>query len=117
MEKRQKEAEVIRWLLKEDPAERPTTAELLKSELLPSKVEYEIMKEAIRTIITPDTTIFGDLMDRLFQNASDEHLAFTYDANTAKPVVGLSEAGHQVRIRYFPPLLLTCPRQRRSKRS
>lgn len=142
---------MIRWLLKEDPTERPTCVifrslscvcacvpkyvwcvpscgcwrfacglccerlfsimyqsvclldcllrcgELLKSDMLPSKVEYEIMKEAIRTIITPDTTIFGELMDRLFQNSSDEHMDFTYDANTARPVLGLVEAGHQVR--------------------
>lgn len=98
VQQKTKETEVIRWLLKEDPAERPSTAELLKSDMLPSKLEYEIMREAIRTIVTPDTTIFGDLMDRLFQNSSDEHLDFTYDANTARPVVGLLEAGQQVRV-------------------
>ncbi len=32
------EAELIRWLLQEDPSNRPTTMELLKSELLPPKL-------------------------------------------------------------------------------
>ncbi len=32
------EAELIRWLLQEDPNARPTTMELLKSDLLPAKL-------------------------------------------------------------------------------
>jgi len=32
------EAELIRWLLQEDPNARPTTMELLKSDLLPPQL-------------------------------------------------------------------------------
>lgn len=36
------EAELIRWLLQEDPNARPTTMELLKSDLLPAKLVCDL---------------------------------------------------------------------------
>jgi hypothetical protein len=55
-------------MLSEDPSERPSSSDVINSDLLPPKLEYEIMKEAIRTIVTPNTTIFSDLMQKLFLN-------------------------------------------------
>ena len=59
----------------------------MASDLLPSKIEYEIMKEALRTIITPDTTIFADLMDKLFLNNYDEHYDYTFDAGPSQVII------------------------------
>lgn len=44
--------------------------------------EEEILKEAVRTITTPGTTIFGELVERLFSLVPDPHLDYTYDSHT-----------------------------------
>lgn len=76
------ECSVIRWLLNHDPKKRPTARQLLESELLPSNLDQEIVKEALRTI-HPDSTIYGDLMRRLFKREIDTRVDYTYDFNSA----------------------------------
>lgn len=101
------ETELIRWLLEEDPNNRPTTMELLKSDLLPPSLvlplfnlifilwlffpsnrwtwqEEEILKEALRTITIPGTTIFSLLIEKLFSLVPDEHLDYTYDSHSVR---------------------------------
>jgi hypothetical protein len=41
-------------LLQHDPDQRPDTLFLLKSDLLPARIEEEMLKEAIKTIANPD---------------------------------------------------------------
>lgn len=44
-------------LLQHDPDNRPDTLGLLKSDLLPTRMEEEILKEAIKTIANPNQGI------------------------------------------------------------
>ncbi len=67
---------MIRWLLNSDPKQRPSARQLLESELLPSNLDQEIVREALRTI-HPDSTIYGDLMRRLFSREPDAHVDHT----------------------------------------
>jgi translation initiation factor 2-alpha kinase 4 len=76
------EAELIKWLLKRDPNQRPSAVQLMQSNLLPSKMEEEILKEALNTITNPSTTIFSNLMDKLWNLQNDKHLDYTYDYQT-----------------------------------
>lgn len=41
-------------LLQHDPEKRPDTLALLRSDLLPSRMEEEILKEAIKTVANPN---------------------------------------------------------------
>ncbi len=77
------ECAVIRWLLNPDPKKRPTARQLLESELLPSNLDQEIVKEALRTI-HPESTIYGDLMKRLFAREPDPRVDYTYDFNSSE---------------------------------
>lgn len=70
------ECAVIRWLLNPDPKQRPTARQLLESELLPSNLDQEIVREVLRTI-HPDSTIYADLMRRLFAREPDPHVDHT----------------------------------------
>lgn len=74
---------VIRWLLNHDAKKRPSARQLLDSELLPSNLDQEIVREALRTI-HPDSTLYGDLMRRLFQRDPDARVDFTYDFNSTE---------------------------------
>eukprot|EP01087_Luapelamoeba_hula_P021459 TRINITY_DN7508_c0_g1_i2.p1 TRINITY_DN7508_c0_g1~~TRINITY_DN7508_c0_g1_i2.p1 ORF type:complete len:1685 (-),score=296.46 TRINITY_DN7508_c0_g1_i2:8-5062(-) len=81
-EKHPVEADLIMWLLQDNPNNRPTTMELLKSDLLPPKLEEEILKEAVRAITQPGTTIYSLLMEKLFTQVPDAHLDYTYEPHT-----------------------------------
>jgi len=81
-EKYPEKVKLISWLLNHDPDKRPTTLEILESDLLPPKLEEEILKEALRSIATPNTTIFSLLMEKLFSLTPDPHQDYTYDFNT-----------------------------------
>jgi translation initiation factor 2-alpha kinase 4 len=91
-EKDNDKVEIARWLLDHDSSKRPTTTELLQSDMLPAKLEEEILKEAMRTVTIPNTTIFSFLMKRLFSNQPEDHLQYTYDlkldgTSLAEPIV------------------------------
>ena len=73
------ESEIIKLLLQKDPNKRPNTNDLLQSDLLPSQMEDVILKEAMNTITNPSTTIFSNLMEKLFSLQPDKHLDYTYD--------------------------------------
>eukprot|EP00742_Colponemidia_sp_Colp-10_P012155 GILJ01013604.1.p1 GENE.GILJ01013604.1~~GILJ01013604.1.p1 ORF type:complete len:1303 (+),score=222.06 GILJ01013604.1:389-3910(+) len=63
-----RQVKIIRWLLQEDPRNRPTALELLQSDLLPPKMEDEYMKDALRTIANPHTTFYTRLLEALFHS-------------------------------------------------
>eukprot|EP00007_Cunea_sp_BSH-02190019_P003092 CAMPEP_0174235304 /NCGR_PEP_ID=MMETSP0417-20130205/4794_1 /TAXON_ID=242541 /ORGANISM="Mayorella sp, Strain BSH-02190019" /LENGTH=1854 /DNA_ID=CAMNT_0015313791 /DNA_START=73 /DNA_END=5637 /DNA_ORIENTATION=- len=77
-------AELIRSMTAEDPKDRPSALELLRSELVPSKFEDHILQEAIHSICIPNTTIFKDLMEKLMKVPPSDNLEFTYDAHRLK---------------------------------
>eukprot|EP00158_Paraphelidium_tribonemae_P009139 Partr_v1_DN28785_c2_g1_i1_m61774 putative Eukaryotic translation initiation factor 2 alpha kinase 4 len=52
------QSQIIKWLLNHDPAMRPTSASLLHSDLMPTKVENEVVEETLRMISNPSTPFF-----------------------------------------------------------
>ncbi|MCO5592460.1 hypothetical protein L7F22_046462 [Adiantum nelumboides] len=78
------QTKVIQWLLNHDPSRRPTALELLKSELLPPKLEDEYIAECLRLMSTPNSTYNLQLMGSLFgrEEPADQREAreFTFDA-------------------------------------
>ncbi|KAJ2780654.1 eukaryotic translation initiation factor 2-alpha kinase [Coemansia interrupta] len=78
-ERLQLQQRIIRRLLHHAPRLRPSSAELLESDLLPPRVEDEHMRETIRTIANPSQPYFARLMDALFARAADAHIDATFD--------------------------------------
>ncbi|KAF7724671.1 hypothetical protein EC973_000843 [Apophysomyces ossiformis] len=70
---------IIKMLLSSQPKDRPNSFELLRSELLPPKLEDEYIKECVRTIANPNTPYYHKLMSAMFSQSSDRHKDFTYD--------------------------------------
>jgi eukaryotic translation initiation factor 2-alpha kinase 4 len=117
-----RKAEIIRWLLDHDSSKRPTTSELLQSDLLPARLEEEILKEALRTIATPNTTMYNIMLKRLFSIQPDDHVQFTYDygvdATTAASSIIRAEVGKKMSkifkkhgaLHFDTPLFLPKPR-------
>lgn len=75
------EHNIIKSLLQHNPKARPSPEELLEGDLLPTQLDQEILKEAMRTIAIPNTTIFTLLMDKLFSIEPDKEVDYTYDYN------------------------------------
>lgn len=71
------EAEIIKSLLKENPKDRPSASELLNH--LPSEMGEELLKEAVQNIVVPHTSVFSNLMEKLFAIPSEKHNDFTYE--------------------------------------
>jgi translation initiation factor 2-alpha kinase 4 len=64
---REKQVEVIRWLLTHDHHSRPTAKDLLQSHLLPLKMEDEQLEEVLsRTMQSTNSTRYQHLIDKLF---------------------------------------------------
>lgn len=72
------QVELIKWLTKLDPTERPTASTLLKSSLIPLEIEKTILSQAFRQITTPNTTEFNLVLNRLFSREQEDHLTYTY---------------------------------------
>lgn len=73
---------IIKMLLAPQPKDRPNSFELLRSDLLPPKLEDEYIKECVRTIANPNTPYYHKLMSAMFSQSSDRHKDFTYDYQT-----------------------------------
>ncbi|MCO5566088.1 hypothetical protein L7F22_019764 [Adiantum nelumboides] len=80
------QTKILRKLLSHDPNERLSPLELLKSELLPPKMEDEYIAECMRLLSMPDSTYNLQLMDSLFSRKEtfEEHEArdFTFDTGS-----------------------------------
>ncbi|KAL0075948.1 kinase-like domain-containing protein [Phycomyces blakesleeanus] len=70
---------IINTLISPLPKDRPNSFELLRSDLLPPKLEDEYIKECVRTIANPNTPYYHKLMSAMFSQSSDRHKDFTYD--------------------------------------
>lgn len=80
-DKMKAQKEVITALLNHNPKERPSSLELLQSNLLPPKLEDEYIQECVRTIANPNTPYYHRLMSALFAQNADKHKDYTYDFN------------------------------------
>jgi len=80
------QTKIIRMLLSHDPSSRPSPLELLKSELLPPKMEDEYIAECLRLLSTPNSTYNLQLMDSLFGKKDEfeqrEARDFTFDTGS-----------------------------------
>ncbi|KAI9307588.1 hypothetical protein BJ944DRAFT_254924 [Cunninghamella echinulata] len=70
---------IIKLLISQQPKDRPNSFELLRSDLLPPKLEDEYINECVRTIANPNTPYYNKLMFAMFSQSSDKHKDFTYD--------------------------------------
>ncbi|PRP82937.1 eukaryotic translation initiation factor 2-alpha kinase 4 isoform 1 [Planoprotostelium fungivorum] len=73
------EAEVIKLLLATEPTERPTAHQFLNSGHLPSVVEEELLKNAMKSITNANTTLHSTVVDLLFSVKPDKHSDHHYD--------------------------------------
>ncbi|KAJ1718830.1 eukaryotic translation initiation factor 2-alpha kinase, partial [Coemansia biformis] len=78
-DKMQLQYQIIRRLLSHNPRQRPSSAELLESGLLPPRMEDEHIYETIRAIANPSQPYFAKLMDSLFARSPDKHIDATFD--------------------------------------
>lgn len=80
------QTKIIRRMLSHDPAERPSPLELLKSDLLPPKMEDEYIAECMRLLSMPNSTYNLQLMESLFERKeTSEHREardFTFDTGS-----------------------------------
>ncbi|GAK67722.1 kinase-like protein [Moesziomyces antarcticus] len=78
--KLEKQTALIRKMLDHDPDRRPSPLEILKSDLLPPKMEDEYIEECLRLMANPTSAYNHQLMDALFsRTAADLVRDFTFD--------------------------------------
>ncbi|XP_069574792.1 eIF-2-alpha kinase GCN2 isoform X2 [Brachyistius frenatus] len=77
---------VIEWLLKHDPALRPTTQELLKSELLPppQMEESELHEVLQHTMANINGKAYRTMVGQLFAQYTSPVMDYTYDIDLHK---------------------------------
>ncbi|ESO93561.1 hypothetical protein LOTGIDRAFT_119057 [Lottia gigantea] len=83
----EQQTKIIKWLLNHDPNSRPTTKELLRSDLLPPlQMEEATMNELFRsTISKPQSrSPYHRLVDALFSQPFSAVQDRTYDSDTCK---------------------------------
>lgn len=73
--------EIILALCQPNPAARPNAADLLKSPLLPAKMEVEgaYLSEVLQTLANPEGKFFGQLIDTLLTKEPVSHIDYTYE--------------------------------------
>merc|ERR1719320_1620692 len=64
-----RQAKIINWLCHLKPDQRPTVDDLLKSELLPPKMEDEHISDLKQLLKNPGEEIYKDILNELFVNA------------------------------------------------
>ncbi|SPO24266.1 related to GCN2 - ser/thr protein kinase [Ustilago trichophora] len=78
--KLEKQTALIRQMLDHDPDRRPSPLEILKSDLLPPKMEDDYIEECLRLMANPTSAYNHQLMDALFsRTAADLVRDFTFD--------------------------------------
>lgn len=77
---------VIQWLLNHDPALRPTTQELLKSELLPppQMEESELHEVLQHTMANVNGKAYRTMVGQLFAQNTSPVMDYTYDIDIHK---------------------------------
>lgn len=88
-----KERQVIQWLVDHDPSKRPTPLELLKSDLLPPRLEDEAVQETLRLVTDASSVYHLQLLESLFapRSASDqENRDVTFDVGSERIDSGAS---------------------------
>ena len=84
---------IIESLLKHRPEDRPSAAELLKSGLIPLKVEDELVEEALKSVATRDSLHHTRLLDILFGMPPESTIDFTFDYLSVSSRGGVGSQG------------------------
>lgn len=81
-----RQRKVIEWLLNHDPALRPTTQELLKSELLPppQMEESELHEVLQHTMANINGKAYRTMVGQLFAQNTSPVMDYTYDIDLHK---------------------------------
>ena len=78
---------ICKKLLVHDPKQRASATDLLRSELLPARMEDESIKDAIRNLSHPNTPYYPKLITALFSQTMDRHKDFAYDFHPGMPAI------------------------------
>ncbi|KAI6146889.1 kinase-like domain-containing protein [Pisolithus tinctorius] len=82
---RARQKQIISWLLRHDPAERPTALELTQSSLLPPRMEDEYFKGALRMMSKKDSPYYQGVLSTLFNQPGDQVRSYLYDLEAEIP--------------------------------
>ncbi|EPQ30765.1 uncharacterized protein PFL1_01666 [Pseudozyma flocculosa PF-1] len=78
-----KQTALIKQMLDHNPDRRPSPLEILRSDLLPPKMEDEYIEECLRLMANPSSAYNHQLMDALFgRTATDVVRDFTFDTGS-----------------------------------
>ncbi|EKM52933.1 uncharacterized protein PHACADRAFT_259100 [Phanerochaete carnosa HHB-10118-sp] len=112
---RTRQKQIISWLLKHDPDERPTALELSQSNLLPPRVEDEFFKDTLKLIVKHDSPYRQSVLSTLFSQTTKPSHGFLYDQDEVPEHTTLNGMVHDRMVQIFrlhgavdmePPLLL-----------
>ncbi|KAF8483387.1 hypothetical protein DFH94DRAFT_307281 [Russula ochroleuca] len=82
---RTRQRQIITWLLKHNPDERPTALELSQSSLLPPRLEDEYFKGALKMMTKTDSPHRQAVLAALFNQNSRGVRGFLYDNDVEHP--------------------------------
>ncbi|KAF8318404.1 kinase-like protein [Clavulina sp. PMI_390] len=71
---------VLRLMLQHNPGRRPTAAALSQNELLPKRMDEDVINEALQMLANPESGRYNVLLDKLFTQPVDPVKVFSYDA-------------------------------------
>jgi eukaryotic translation initiation factor 2-alpha kinase 4 len=92
-EEMKKEIELLKWLLNHNPAKRPTSEELLQSDLIPPlKLDSGEFQEMLRHILaSPNSRSYKHLIARCFTQEWDKNMFQLYNCQTVITISSLYE--------------------------
>ncbi|KZO91507.1 kinase-like protein [Calocera viscosa TUFC12733] len=70
---------IVEWLLNHDPSKRPMPNELLRSGLLPERLENRRLEDALRLLVDKNGPHHQSLLTKLFSEPQDQIRPFVYD--------------------------------------
>ncbi|KIJ60152.1 hypothetical protein HYDPIDRAFT_139699 [Hydnomerulius pinastri MD-312] len=82
---RTRQKQIIAWLLRHDPSERPSALELSQSSLLPPRMEDEYFKGALRMMAKQDSPYYQGVLSALFNQPADQVRSYLYDLEAEVP--------------------------------
>ncbi|KAH7923751.1 Serine/threonine-protein kinase [Leucogyrophana mollusca] len=82
---RTRQKQIIAWLLRHDPADRPSALELSQSPLLPPRMEDEYFKVALRMMAKPDSPHLQGVLSALFSQPGNQVRSYLYDSEADLP--------------------------------
>ncbi|KAF8186819.1 hypothetical protein BJ912DRAFT_1022739 [Pholiota molesta] len=80
-----RQKEIITWLLQHQPERRPSAIELSQSPLLPTRLEDDYYKNALRLIAKPDSPYHQTVLSTLFKQPPRPTRTYLYDSLLESP--------------------------------